>query len=467
MGDSAIADIRIDTEIRDLIPRLSDGELALLEESILNEGVRDALVVWDEEGILLDGYHRYELAQKHGLEYRVVRRSFPDRDVAIEWVLQNQLGRRNLTDNQRTYLLGKLYEARKKRTGRPEKGDHNDPLSGKTYNIIAQETNVSAPTVKRAAQFAHSLDSLAEIDPDIKKAALADEITQTDVRRLVKVAEEDPDLAAQAMEKARSGEVKSIRKAIAHVKTEIAARTAMQPASAAKHPILIVGLAEETGLEDESVDVIITSPPYNLGSENWPMGGEGREPRESGIGYSDSMPEEEYQEWQVLVFRELYRVAKPGASFFYNHKVRIREGCAIHPMAWIGRSDNPWTLRQEIIWDRGSTHNHSPTLFWPHDERIYWMTKGTPKLPDHPIGLPTVWSFHGPIANTWHPAPFSEELPRNCLQAVGTEGITVLDPFAGSCTTIAVALELGYDAIGIDIAAEYLKRAAEERGWTI
>jgi len=136
-------------------------------------------------------------------------------------------------------------------------------------------------------------------------------------------------------------------------------------------------------------------------------------------------------------------------------------------MAWIGRSDNPWTLRQEIIWDRGSTHNHSPTLFWPHDERIYWMTKGTPKLPDHPIGLPTVWSFHGPIANTWHPAPFSEELPRNCLQAVGTEGITVLDPFAGSCTTIAVALELGYDAIGIDIAAEYLKRAAEERGWTI
>lgn len=345
MGDSAIADIRIDTEIRDLIPRLSDGELALLEESILNEGVRDALVVWDEEGILLDGYHRYELAQKHGLEYRVVRRSFPDRDVAIEWVLQNQLGRRNLTDNQRTYLLGKLYEARKKKEGRPEKLGQNVPVSvERTSKQIAAELDVNEKTVRRAAEFAHSIDSLAEVDPEIKRAALTDEITQTDVRRLVKVAEEDPDLAAQAMEKARSGEVKSIRKAIAHVKTEIAARTAMQPASAAKHPILIVGRAEETGLEDESVDVIITSPPYNLGSENWPMGGEGREPRESGIGYSDSMPEEEYQEWQVLVFRELYRVAKPGASFFYNHKVRIREGCAIHPMAWIGRSDNPQSL---------------------------------------------------------------------------------------------------------------------------
>ena len=444
MGDSAIADIRIDTEIRDLIPRLSDGELALLEESILNEGVRDALVVWDEEGILLDGYHRYELAQKHGLEYRVVRRSFPDRDVAIEWVLQNQLGRRNLTNNQRSYLLGKLYEAKERRQGiRTDlTSGHNVPKLGVRAEV-AKNAGITERTVTRAAKFAHSLDTLAEIDPDIKKAALADEITQTDVRRLVKVAEKDPDLAAQAMEKARSGEVKSIRKAIAHVKTEIAARTAMQPASAAKHPILIVGRAEETGLDDESVDVIITSPPYNLGSENWPMGGEGREPRESGIGYSDSMPEEEYQEWQVLVFRELYRVAKPGASFFYNHKVRIREGCAIHPMAWIGRSDNPWTLRQEIIWDRGSTHNHSPTLFWPHDERIYWMTKGTPKLPDHPIGLPTVWSFHGPIANTWHPAPFSEELPRNCLQAVGTEGITVLDPFAGSCTTTTLSSRTG------------------------
>lgn len=231
---------------------------------------------------------------------------------------------------------------------------------------------------------------------------------------------------------------------------------------------LIVSKAENMPqVESESVDLIITSPPYNLGGNSWPMGGDGRTRRDYGIGYDDEMQEQAYQEWQLACLNELYRVAKHGASFFYNHKVRNVRGAIIHPMDWLGDKRNPWTIRQEIIWDRGSTHNHSKTLFWPEDERIYWMTKGKPILPDRPVGISTVWRFHGPVAGTWHPAPFSERLPEMCIMAIGRNGITVLDPFAGSCTTCKVALKYGYKAIGVDVSKEYLGRATKENGWIV
>jgi len=235
-----------------------------------------------------------------------------------------------------------------------------------------------------------------------------------------------------------------------------------------RSPRLIVSHAEDMPeVESESVDLIITSPPYNLGGNSWPMGGDGREPRADGIGYADDLDEFAYQDWQVQCLIEFYRVAKFGASLFYNHKVRNVRGGIVHPMDWLRDERNPWIVRQEIVWDRGSTHNHNESLFWPEDERLYWMTKGKPTLPNRPVGMSNIWRFHGPVAGTWHPAPFSEELPKRCIMAVGREGITVLDPFAGSCTTCKVALEYGYHAIGVDMLGEYLERAAQEYGWTM
>ena len=79
--------------------------------------------------------------------------------------------------------------------------------------------------------------------------------------------------------------------------------------------------------------------------------------------------------------------------------------------------------------------------------------------------MPTVWRFHGPAPNTWHPAPFAAELPRRCLQAIGGKGLVVLDPFAGSCTTLKAALDLGHEAIGVDRCGDYLARARVAYGW--
>lgn len=260
------------------------------------------------------------------------------------------------------------------------------------------------------------------------------------------------------------GKNKILSKSLGYITDEAAKEIKM--AWEKRTPLLLkCARAENLPLDGSSVDYIITSPPYNLGAEKWPMGGEGRRERFNGIGYIDNMPEEKYQEWQLKVINELYRVAKDGASFLYNHKVRQREGTIIHPLDWLRKKDNPWTIRQEIIWDRMSTHNHSKTLFWPHDERIYWMTKGSPRMPRKSVGLPTIIRVFGPIPNTWHPAPFNEDLIKKIISAICIPHSTILDPFGGSMVVCKVALALGHNAIGIDINDEYIKTASKENGW--
>lgn len=103
----------IDPEFRDKIPPLTEDEFTLLEENILSDGaVFSPLIVWD--GTILDGHNRYEIIQKHPeLTYAVHKMSFDNRYEALSWICKHQLGRRNLTPQQKKYLIGQRYEAEK------------------------------------------------------------------------------------------------------------------------------------------------------------------------------------------------------------------------------------------------------------------------------------------------------------------------------------------------------------------
>ena len=124
--------MEIDNEFRNYIRPLSSEEFEKLEASILSEGIRDPLVVW--QGILLDGYHRYKIAQEHGLDYKTVEVELPDRDTAKEWILVNQLGRRNLTEQEASYYRGKLYSARKQ--------SHGGDRKSSCQNVILKNTAI-------------------------------------------------------------------------------------------------------------------------------------------------------------------------------------------------------------------------------------------------------------------------------------------------------------------------------------
>ena len=85
----------IDPEFKRLLPALRPEEFSLLEESILSEGCRDPIVVW--ENIIVDGHNRYEICQKNHLEFKTEQMSFSCREEAIRWICLNQMGRRNIS----------------------------------------------------------------------------------------------------------------------------------------------------------------------------------------------------------------------------------------------------------------------------------------------------------------------------------------------------------------------------------
>lgn len=102
----------IDEQFRTLIPPLTADEYARLEGNILKEGIRDKLVVWNDT--LIDGHNRFRIATENDLLYETVEMQFDSREHALNWIISNQLGRRNLNPNQIAYLRGKRYENEKK-----------------------------------------------------------------------------------------------------------------------------------------------------------------------------------------------------------------------------------------------------------------------------------------------------------------------------------------------------------------
>ena len=122
--------MQVKKEFKELIPRLTEEEYSQLEANIIKDGCRDPLVVWNDT--LIDGHNRYEICTKNNIKYKTVEKKFEDEDDVINWILLNQLGRRNLTDLQRKDIRGKLYNRSKQSVGGqlPKGVAHNDtPLS--------------------------------------------------------------------------------------------------------------------------------------------------------------------------------------------------------------------------------------------------------------------------------------------------------------------------------------------------
>ncbi len=210
-------------------------------------------------------------------------------------------------------------------------------------------------------------------------------------------------------------------------------------------------------LPDEIVDMGVTSPPYNKGEnkKGWLV----KNVKYSGI--TDKLPEDLYQKNQILVLDELFRITKPGGSFFYNHKLRWERGRMYHPMDWIRKTK--WTIRQEIIWDRMIAANIRGWRFWQVEERIYWLYKpkwkkliGEELKSKHAL-LTSIWRFP-PEQKNPHPAPFPLALPIRAIYSIMDEGKgIIIDPYCGSGTTLVAAKILGQDFIGIEISNEYIK----------
>jgi hypothetical protein len=146
--------IAIDPEFRDLIPALAPAELEQLHKSLCASGCYTPLIVWKEEGILIDGHNRYEYCRQHNVDFQTIEMRFSSRDVAKNWIILNQLGRRNVTPETASALRGMLYNGRKVEKGKNCTSDINQA------EAVAKETGVSARTIKNDAKLVDALNKL-------------------------------------------------------------------------------------------------------------------------------------------------------------------------------------------------------------------------------------------------------------------------------------------------------------------
>lgn len=208
--------LKISEEFKNKIPPLTEDEFKQLRDNIVADGeVYEPIVVWN--GVIVDGHNRWKIIQEHPeIPYRVKEIDFSDKWAAFEWMYRKQLGRRNLTDEQRTMILGKLYQARKKSVGAPEGNQNAEKQCTQIGNIesapvrvseqIAQELGIAKNSVIRAERFAKGVEALKSVSPEAAEKVLQGKanITKAAVQELAKKDEKEIKAVAKAIEKGQN-----------------------------------------------------------------------------------------------------------------------------------------------------------------------------------------------------------------------------------------------------------------------
>jgi len=201
-------------EFESLIPPLSDEESKNLEEVLLEEGIKDSILYWKPneknaptpeyigKNLIIDGHNRYKCANKNKLTFKTKEKSFNTIEEVQMWMAKNQLSRRNVTDADRTYLIGLIYNREKEDKGKYTRGakgqtlplskNNNEKLdkppeqTNRTDEKIANETGTSPRSVRNAGDFAKGIEKL---ESSLKKEVLSgkEKIPKAKIQKLAKV----------------------------------------------------------------------------------------------------------------------------------------------------------------------------------------------------------------------------------------------------------------------------------------
>ena len=199
--------LKIDPEFQSQIPPLTDDEFKQLEENILKEGkLISPLIVWNNT--LVDGHNRYAILQKHPeIYFSTMPLPFENRGEVLAWICKNQLGRRNLTPEQKKFLIGKQYSVEHRKPG----GNGNNqytattqeavqeelcqidtiPLTSAEASIrkqIAERNNVSESYVARSEKFMRGVEIMEQMIPGMQEKILSGQfkVRDADMHRLAR-----------------------------------------------------------------------------------------------------------------------------------------------------------------------------------------------------------------------------------------------------------------------------------------
>jgi DNA modification methylase len=283
------------------LPRLTEEELERLEGSMVEEGCREPIIVWEEENSIVDGHNRYRLCKKHDLDFEVIYKSFSDETAVLEWMAINQLGRRNLSAEWYAYMMAggwktareevkKLKEARKADVAsvglfqgqKVVPADANLKL-GDVDKKIAQDNNVSTITLRNHAKYREAVDTIKDTLGEDYREKLLDKDINLSRSDIIEIGDMTPEKIKTVVDKVEKGEAKNLREAKRQIQKEIAASIEeVQPTEPSilvesgqwwklgKH-LLYCGDTSEPEFYNSlpSVPFAFADPPYNVGVDTW------------------------------------------------------------------------------------------------------------------------------------------------------------------------------------------------------
>ena len=231
--------LKIKEEFKKLIPPLTVEEFKQLEQNCLAEGIREKIITWN--GFIIDGHNRFEIATRFNLEYQTESKHFESENDVKEWMINNQFGRRNLSNYQRSVLALQLEEvfsakAKDKETERKttfQKSEKSNIEPINTIKEISKVANVSHDTIAKVKK----IEAVAT--PEVKAQLSTGEISINQAYQEIKKEEKKAEHTAKVLE--------------ARVETKISDN-------------IILGNSLEVleTLEDGCIDIILTDPPYGI-----------------------------------------------------------------------------------------------------------------------------------------------------------------------------------------------------------
>jgi len=388
----------IDEELQDLIPPLSQDEYATLERSILAEGCREPLILW--RGKIVDGHHRFKICTAHSLPYKTVDKDFLDRAAAKVWMIDNQNGRRNLSD-------GWKYELRQaKKALLAEKGKANISSNRGGTTTLS--------TIDKEAGHDTRAELAADLGWSTGKVAMADKVWKHADKNTIEKIKADEISINQAYKDIKKTENKQQR--LEREKQTVQTSANIQP--------IIKKLdAIESIKQIDDVDLLITDPPY----------------------FTDG-------DFTLHIRAALLKVKTTGQAYVF---------AGAYPdelAAYLNLETGHMRLEQILIWNYNNTGQRQPNTCYTGNYQVclYYRGADAPQINKpadgtHQYACQTVNAPDARIGDRFHKWQKPLELLNRLIKNSSNENDLVFDPFAGSGSVLISAAALGRRAIGSEI----------------
>lgn len=398
--------IKIDKEFQSLIPPLSAEELAGLEQSLKEEGCRDALVLWGDT--IIDGHNRYEICQREGIPFETVQREFSDRNEAVIWIIQNQFARRNLPAYERARLALRLKpaiaEKAKERQGTRTdlniRENSHECEPGRTDEQLANVAGLSSNTIRRV----ETIEEKAT--PELKDQLRTGEISINQAYNAIRKQEKEKEV------------------------TEAKERIAEQTRTGENPPRIRVGDSICKTLPD-TYDLMLTDPPYSTDVEN---------------------VEEFAGLWLPAA---LLNVKRTGFAYVFigAYPEELKAYLNVRVPAHM-------KLDQVLVWTYKNTLGNNPKDHYKLNWQACLFYRGVDAPPlDCPLtseqwAVQEINAPDGRQGDRYHTWQKPMEIAERFIRHSTKPGMKVYDPFACTGTFLLAAAKLGRDAFGFEISKE-------------